>query len=88
MNTIIFDYVVFNFANGGMRAGTFRSTAIGTTNTFVFDETTTTDIGNTSGVTLQAVVTTYGAADKLTVEGVNADAYNYTLQYFVREFRA
>jgi len=88
MNTIIYDYVVWNYSNGNMRAGTFRSTVIGGINNYVFDETTTTDIGDTSGITLQAVVTTYGAADKLTVEGVNADAYNYTLQYFVREFRA
>ena len=87
MNTIIFDYVVWNYSNGNMRAGTFRSTAIGGTNGFVFDETTTTDIGDTSGLTLQAAIST-GATDKLIVEGVNAEAYNYTLQYFVREFRA
>jgi len=88
MNTIIFDYVVWNYANNGMRAGTFRSTAIGGTNNFVFDETTTTDIGDTSGVTLQAAISTFGAADKLIVQGVNANGYDYTLQYFVREFRA
>jgi len=84
MNTIIFDYVVWNYSNAYMRAGTFRSTAIGGINNYVWDETTTTDIGDTSGVTLQCTL----VSDKLVVEGVNADAFNYTLQYFVREFRA
>jgi hypothetical protein len=87
MNAIVLDYVLWSFAQEDMRVGTFRTTALGTALTYVYDETTTTDIGNTSNVILYSQVTDYAGVKRLEVIAENNDAYNYTLQYFIREFK-
>ena len=46
------EYVIFDSTRANKRAGTFRSTWDDNTSAVVFDETATTDIGNTSGFTL------------------------------------
>jgi hypothetical protein len=46
------EYVIFDSGKTNKRAGTFRSTWDDNTSAVVFDETTTTDIGNTSEFTL------------------------------------
>jgi hypothetical protein len=50
--SITLDYVVFNSTRTNKRAGTLRSTWDDNTSTIVFDETTTTDIGDTTAFTL------------------------------------
>jgi hypothetical protein len=87
MNAIVLDYVLWSFAQEDMRVGTFRTTALGTALTYVYDETTTTDIGNTTNVILYSRVIDYAGVKKLEVVAENNYAYNYTLQYFIREFK-
>jgi hypothetical protein len=88
MNAIVLDYVVWNFTQEDMRVGTFRTTAIGTINNYVYDETSTVDIGNTSGVIFYSNIVNIAGIETLEVIAENADAYDYTLQYFIREFKA
>ena len=50
--SLAMEYVIFDSTRANKRAGTFRSTWDDNTSAVVFDETATTDIGNTSGFTL------------------------------------
>ena len=50
--SLAMEYVIFDSGKTNKRAGTFRSTWDDNTSAVVFDETTTTDIGNTSEFTL------------------------------------
>ena len=52
--SLAMEYVIFDSTRANKRAGTFRSTWDDNTSAVVFDETTTTDIGNTSEFTLDA----------------------------------
>ena len=50
--SLTMDYVIFDSTKSNKRTGTFKSTWDDNTSDIVFDETTTTDIGNTSGFVL------------------------------------
>ena len=52
--SVTMDYVVFDSTRANKRAGTLRSTWDDNTSAIVFDETTTTDIGDTTAFTLDA----------------------------------
>jgi hypothetical protein len=52
--SLTMDYVIFDSTKSNKRAGTLRSTWDDNTSAIVFDETTTTDIGDTTAFTLDA----------------------------------
>jgi hypothetical protein len=76
--SLTMDYVIFDSTRTNKRAGTFRSTWDDNTSAVVFDETATTDIGNTSGFTLD---TSNNGSGTISVRATNSVGNAMTIIY-------
>ena len=76
--SLTMDYVIFDSTKANKRAGTLRSTWDDNTSAVVFDETTTTDIGNTSGFTLN---TSNNGSGTISVRATNNVGSTMTIIY-------